>query len=205
MKNKPSIAVIVGLLLLSILFIGVNVKKASKQEQIRKSMVNNVFAELTTISSNLKGLLNNIENETTSYEANQQTLITLSCDFTTLHTTLKWYANIFQMKDTFRSSYTGITDFEHLAFTLTAGTGEVNDFCYSGIQKDGAISQKEVEYLSTLKNHIDIIIQAMTSKENPLQEDQNLTTSQMDDILSAFFSTWSYHNENSPYYLLESN
>lgn len=202
MKNKLVVFVIAILLLISTLLISVRVDNASKQKQIRKAMVNNAFVEFIKISGNLERLLNNIENEITSCEANQQTLITLSCDFTALNTTLKWYDNVFPVKDSSRSSYTSISDFEHIAYTFTTRTGVVNDFGYSGIMMDGTISENEVKYMRILKSDIDIIIQSMVSDENPLQESQNLSSSQIDNILDTFFSKWSYHNENSPYFLL---
>lgn len=43
MKNKLFVGAIAVFLLISILFIGINIKKTSNKEQIRKTMVNNVF------------------------------------------------------------------------------------------------------------------------------------------------------------------
>lgn len=205
MKNKRVIFVLAILLLISTLSISVAINNSSNQKRIRKSMVNNVFVEFTTISQNLEDLLSNIENGITSYEENQRTLITLSCDFTALNTTLKWYDNAFPVKGSSRSSYIGISDFGHIAYTLTTRAGVVNDLGYSGIMMDGRISENEVKYMSILKNDIDIIIQSMASEENPLQESQNLRPYQIDNILDTFFSKWSYRNENSPYSLLQSN
>lgn len=126
--------------------------------------------------------------------------------FTELHTTLKWYDSIFQAEGSVRTNYNGIAiNFDNIAFTLTSTTGVVNNFSYSGILTDGKISENEVEYLSTLKNDIDIIVKAMALEDNSLKEDPNLTTSKIDDILNNILSKWSCNNENSPYFLLEKN
>ena len=76
------------------------------------------------------------------------------------------------------------------------------DFIYSGILEDGVISEDETQYLTILRNDIDTMIESMTSSEDPLQENPDLTTTQIDYILKVFFDKWSWHEGNSPYFLL---
>jgi len=202
-KNKIIILALTVLFFISVVSIRMNISNASEQEHIRKNMINNAYSELTIISLRLDGLILDMESGKTDYTANRQSLTVLSHDFTRLHTTLKWYATCFPPGGS-RNVYTGIFDFNFIAQTLTDGRGEANDMPYNGLTVDGVISKDEIRYLTILKDDIDIILASMISDENPLQEDQNLTTSQIDAILNTFFSKWSMHNENSPYFLLRS-
>lgn len=200
--NRFFICVIAMLLLISSISIGNNISRVVYQEHVRKAMINNTYFELKDISSNLNDILLETDTQATDYTTMEKRLTFLACDFTQLHTTLKYYAMSFPPKGQIRSSYTGTIDFEHIAYTLTAGIGKVNNNSYSGLLEDGVISEEELQYLTILKNDIDIMIESMTSSENPLQENPKLTTTQIDYILKIFFDKWSWNKENSPYFLL---
>lgn len=203
-KNNVLIFMLVILFIISAMSIGLNIRNVSDQERLRKDMINNVYSELTTISFNLNGLILNIENGITTYETNRQNLTMLSRYFTKLDTVLTWYATYFPPKGSGRNIYPGFPyNFDFISYTLTEGTGTANDIQYSGITADGVISYNEIRYLTILRDDIELIVGAMVSAENPPQENQNLTTSQIDAILNTFFSKWSFHNENSPYFLLQ--
>jgi len=77
-----------------------------------------------------------------------------------------------------------------------------NDMPYNGILVDDVISETEIRYLEILRDDISLIVSAMESPDNPPNENQNLTVLQMDNILKTFFDKWSFHNEESPYFLL---
>ena len=203
-KNKVFIVVIVALVLALVVSVWQNVENAFEQDRIRRNMINHAYSELNHISLNLNGLIKNIESRTTSYETNQQSLIMISTSFTRLDTILKWYATIYPYSGTRNGYPGGIFNFEFISYTLTSGTGTANDMPYSGISADGFISDDEVRYLTILRDDVDVIIDAMVSPTNPPQENNNLTSSQIDDILETFFSKWTFHNENSPYFLLRS-
>jgi len=180
-------------------------KNASEQDLIRRKMINHVYSEMMTISRNLDGLIYNIENDVTDYEANQQSLALLSQNFVRMDTILKQHGNWFPNKGFGVNVYPGgVFDFGFIAYTLTAVTGTANEMPYNGITVDNVISENEIRYLKALKDDIDIILAAMVSDENPPNERQDLTIPQVDEILNAFFSKWSFQNENSPYYLLRS-
>jgi len=185
--------------IVSSISIALNIRTASEQGRIRRNMINQVYGEMRNISLNLDGLIYNIENEVTDCEINQQNLTMLSQNFVRLDTILKLYVYYFPSE---RIYYGDVFDFGFISYTLTAGTGTANGMAYSGITMDNAISENKVRYLTILRDDINLIVAAMVSNENPPQENQNLTTSQINTILDTFFSKWSFHNENSPYMLL---
>ncbi len=203
-KNNIFIFMLVILFIISAVSIGLNIRNVSEQEQLRKNMINNAYSELTIISVNLNGLILNIENGITTYETNRQNLTILSRYFAKLDTVLTWYATCFPPKGIVRNIYPGAPyNFDFISYTLTDETGTANDIQYRGITADSVISYNEIRYLTILRDDIDLIVGAMVSAENPPQESQNLTTSQIDAILKTFFSKWSFDNENSPYFLLQ--
>jgi|GEM_PF-1277769 len=202
-KNKIIVFSFILLLIISVVSIGLNIKNASAQDRIRRNMINHVYSELTNISINLDGLIYNIENEVTDDETNRQSLTMLSHNFVKVDTILKQFGSWFPDTGFGVNVYAGgVFDFGYISYTLTAGTGTANDVPYSGITADNTISENEVRYLTVLRDDIDLIIAAMVSAENPPQENQNLTVSQLNNILNDFFSKWSYLHEDSPYFLL---
>lgn len=204
-KNNILIFVLVILFIVSALSIGLNIRSASEKDRLRKNMINRAYSELTSISYNLNGLILNTESGIINYETNRQSLVMLSSYFTKLDSTLTWYATCFPPKGIARNIYPGAPfNFDFISYTLTDGTGTANDIQYSGITADGTISDNEIRYLTILRDDIDLIVASMVSAENPPQENQNLTASQVDMILDTFFSKWSFHNEDSPYFLLRS-
>lgn len=201
-KDRIFMFALAILLLTSSIAMWNNVSRNKDQKHMKEVMINDTYFKLNRISSNLNRILKEIDTQTTEYTTNGKELIFLAYNFMELHTTLKYYAMSFPLNGNFRSSYTGTIDFEHIAHTLAYGTGTVNTSSYSAILEDGFISENEMKYLITLKNDIDVMIESMTSSENPLQENIDLTTTQLDYILNLFFDKWSYHTENSPYLLL---
>jgi len=204
-KNKIVIIALVVLFIVSVVSVGMNIKKASEQDRVRRILINHSYSALMSISRNLDGLIYNIENDVTDYETNRQSLTMIAQYFVRLDTLLKQYSIEFPPKGIVRNVYPGTPfDFDYIAYTLTAGTGSANDMRYSGILVDGVISENEIRYLTILRDDIDLVIAAMVSTENPPNENQNLTSTQIDNILITFFEKWSYHSENSPYFLLRS-
>ena len=202
-KSKIIIIALVVLFIVSVVSVGMNIKKASEQDRVRRILINNTYSALMNISRNLDGLIYNIENDVTDYETNRQILTMIAQYFVRLDTLLKQYSIEFPPKGIVRNVYPGAPfDFDYISYTLTAGTGTANDMRYSGITVDGVISENEIRYLTILRDDIDLVIAAMVSTENPPNENQNLTSTQIDNILNTFFSEWSYSNENSPYFLL---
>ena len=92
----------------------------------------------------------------------------------------------------------------NIAYTLDFGSGKVNEISYNCILLDNAISENEFLYLSALGEHTAIIVNAMLSTENPLQENPDISIAQLNGILNDFFIVWSWSNENSPFLLLQS-
>jgi len=90
-------------------------------------------------------------------------------------------------------------DFAHIAFTLGFSSGTVNGVGYDGVLMDNVISEDETQYIVALRNDIAIIVSDMQSADNV---DQNLSIRQINAILNEFFRKWSYHDENSPFFLL---
>ena len=204
-KNKIIIIALVVLFIVSVVSVGMNIKKASEQDRVRRILINNSYSALMNISRNLDGLIYNIEYDVTDYETNRQILTMIAQYFVRLDTLLKQYSIEFPPKGIVRNVYPGTPfDFDYISYTLTAGTGSANDMQYNGITVDGVISENEIRYLTILRDDIDLVIAAMVSTENPPNENQNLTSTQIDNILNTFFSKWSYSNENSPYFLLQS-
>ena len=199
-KNKIVIFTLILFIVISVVSVGQGMRNSSAQNRIMRNMINSAYHELYIISLNLNDLLMGMENDNAA--ANLRVYSTLSRSFARLDTTLKWYAVSFPPKGIIRSSYHGMPDFSFISDTLTDGTGGFNNMQYSGILFDGKISEKEIRYLEILRDDIDVILASMVSSENPPQENQNLTIRQIDDILNAFFSKWSFHHEDSPYFLL---
>ncbi|MDO5406197.1 MAG: hypothetical protein Q4F28_02560 [Eubacteriales bacterium] len=175
-----------------------NANGDADQEPVRRTMVNDTFMKLNNISDRLDDLLLELDNQASDSDVCENKLTLLACDFTQLHTILKYYSMWFQTN----STYTDAINFEFIASTLIYGTGEVNSNLYSGILEDGVISEEEIHYLSILKDDVDGMIASMTSSDNPPQENSELTTIQMDYILNSFFDKWSWHKENNPFHLL---
>jgi len=198
-KNKILILILIALSIIVVIFVRQNLRNASKQEEIRKDMINSAYCELTTISTELESLLSNIKQS--SYESNSDTLIYLSYNFTRLDTILKCYTTMFP-RVRYRNDY--VINFDFIAHSLISERRSVNDMTYNGILVDSTVSEKEIKYITALRNDIDSIISDMISTENPPQENKNLTTSQIDTILNTFISKWEINNEDSPIYLLRS-
>ena len=203
-KNRIIIFALIVFFVISVISIGLNIRHSSEQDRIRRNIINQAYSALINISNNLDELIKNIEIGETDYETNQQSLIVISHYFVRLDILLKQYSTQFPPPGIVRNSYVALFDFDFISYTLTVGAGTANDMPYCGITNDGVISEKEVRYLVTLRDDIDVLIAAMVSSENPPNENQNLTTSQIDNILNTFFSKWSFHNDDSPYFLLRS-
>ena len=201
-KNKIVLFALITLLIVSAFSIGLNIKASKQQDKIKRYMINVSFNEMVNISRNLDSLIVDLSNNTPISEETRNSLTTISKNFIRLDTVLKQYATFFPPKGTSRSSYTSIPDFGTISDTLITGTSVVNDSSYDALLTDDQVSENEARYLNVLKEDIDLIITAMASTDNPLQANQRITVYQMDNILSPFFSKWSYHNEDSPYFLL---
>ena len=203
-KNKIVLFAFIVLLIISAVSIGMNIQNAKRQDMIMRIMINRAYSELRTISLGLDGGLYYHHNPSSdpAYEIDRYSLNNLSRNFIKLDTVLKQYATCFPPKGIVRNVYANIFDFDFIATTLTFGTGVANDMLYNGILVDDVISETEIRYLEILRDDISLIVSAMESPDNPPNENQNLTVSQMDNILKTFFDKWSFHNEESPYFLL---
>ena len=200
-KNRLLVFALVFLLIISAVSIGFNIRHTSEQGRIRRNMINHAYSDLTGISFDLDGLLYNIENGITTDESNRLTVSVLSHRFVSLDSTLARYVYYFPSEKLY---YGGTFDFNYIAYTLTSGTGTANGMPYAGVMSDNDISEAELRYLTILRDDINLIVADMVSTEISPQENQNLTISQLNRVLSAFFDKWSYHNEDSPYFLLRS-
>jgi len=201
-KNKIFRFALVTLLIILAISISLNIKNASERNRISRIIINTSFYELVDISRNLDSLLIDLGNDSALGKETRNNLVAISQNFIKLDTVLKQYAGCFQPKGISRNVYTGILDFAFISNTLIYRTGAVNDNPYAGILVDDFVSKNEARYLAVLKEDISLIVTAMASIDNPLQANQSLTVSQMDKILGEFFDKWSFHNEESPYFLL---
>jgi len=131
-------------------------------------------------------------------DANLGTINLLSTSLVTADTTLKRYATWFPKEGL---SYGAFPDFYHIAFTLGFSSGTVNSVGYDGLLLDNVISENELQYILALRNDIAIIVTDMQGTDN-LNVNQNLSIRQLSNILNEFFRKWSYHDENSPFFLL---
>ena len=202
-KKRFTIILIVffGALTLSI---GLNIRNASEQNEIKRGMLNHAFSELISIYRGLDSLIYGIENEAADVKTARQGLIMLSRRLTRLDAILGWYATSFRPRGVWRNHYTGFINFDFISSTLTASRFAIGDVLYYGIMESSVMSDNEILYLSILRDDISVIIASMASADNPLQENQNLTVYQMDNILNEFFSRWSIFYEGSPFFLLQS-
>ena len=195
-KNKYIRLIIAMLLLISSLSIWNNIKTSLHQDYVKEVMVNHTYFKLNDISKTLSSVFDEKDSQSEDYHKQQEQLNLLKNDFIELHSILTYYSIIFE------TNYGGFINFEFVSDTLTTGTGNVNSNVYNAILEDNKISEDEYEYFSILKNSIDVMIQSMTSNQNPLQENQELTTDQFGSILILFFDTWSWHDKDSPFFLL---
>lgn len=192
-RNRILIGAVTVLALVSSISIWKCVNYASQQDKWKARMTSDIYYRLTYISRNLDTIIESPNDE--------QTMYTLSSDFMELHTTINYYFIQFGSKS--GNNYAGIIDFSFIsAYTLTVGTGTMNDNQYSGILEDGVISETEQRYLSILKDDIDDMIVLMTSDDVPAQSDLNFNETQMEYMIDTFFDKWTWHDENSPFYLL---
>ena len=195
-KMKKSEIIIIALILLLGVSALLNIGNLVSRDAARQNAVIQIYSCFRDASINLDILIDNIEKGMVDDTANQGTIAMLSTDLVTADTTLKRYASWFPRAGL---SYGAFPDFAHIAFTLGFSSGTVNGVGYDGVLLDNVISENETQYIVALRNDIAIIVSDMQSADNV---NQNLSIRQLNAILNEFFRKWSYHDENSPFFLL---
>lgn len=102
--------------------------------------------------------------------------------------------------------YPGIFSFDLIADTLMYGySSELNGVTVNGISNDNLVSDDEMTYIKMLQNDLKASADKMTSADDALTENKNLSISQINSILNEFYSKWSDSGDTSPYRLLRNN
>lgn len=200
-KRIPIYAMLILILILSI-SVWKNYSYAAEKRCLKNEMLSRSFHAAIDISGELEMLLTELDSETLNYEVVEQKLIQISHYFIELHCSLRTFAAYFSSSGVHRNSYTGMYDFKFVAETLTGTQGELNGNKYWGIMYDNAISDKEIEYLKTLKKEMDRMIESLSSNTNKFSMIDNISTSCMDDAINHFVDKWDIFDEESPLYLL---
>ena len=201
-KNKVLTVVIIVLIIALAVSAWQNIRYVNEHNSARGLLMNQIHSSFRNISLQLDGLIHNI-NEMESddyYNYSQRTIIQISNNLVVADALLSQYRGYFS--DVSLDYGSTFQNFEYISYTLSGDGGTANDIRYESILQDNAISEKEVRYLTALRDGIASIYTAMESAESSPQEDKNLTTARLSVILNEFFDKWSPHNENSPLSLL---
>ena len=200
MKKAGIIVIAVLVVLLGISF-GLNLKQNAERSNARLYLLSSVNACFVNISVELDKVISGVENGTTTSNYNRDTLLRISDYLYKADTLLTQYH---YSRPSAGLKYTAVYNFGFIASTMGFGSGTANDIRFNCILYDDEISDSEILYLTALRDDITRLTDSMQSSENPPNENKNLTITQLNNILSGFFDTWSYYNEDSPYYLLRS-
>ena len=195
-KFRIIISILSVLLCISV---GLNIKQNSDRNKARRYLLNSVNACFVNISRELDKVISGIENDMTNYNYNRDTLIIISNCFIEADTLLMQYK---YSRLSEGLNYGAVPNFNDIAHTIGFGSGTFNDVRYNCILHDDVISENEMRYLVALRDDIVLQLGRIQSTKNPPNENEKLTIAQLNNILNDFFDTWSYHNENSPYFLL---
>lgn len=199
-KRVPIYLLIVAGIMLSI-SLWKNYAYASEKEQLSADMLYTSFYTLQKISTRLDELLIGIEEGTMPYEKCEDKLILLSNYFTELHFALKTFATYFPPPGITRNSYSGHISFDFIGGTLVGGWGEINYNRYNGIMLDNAVTDKEIQYLMSLKESVDKMIEDLGTKENTYQIGE-ISPSYLDEVILDFTDKFDIDYDNSPLKLL---
>ena len=197
------IFIVVIILLSTALVISVwqNIGRSKERVRARQYLFNAFFTELTNASRELDDLISLIDDNDFEDAMKRNAILRISDFLVRADTLLRQY----QYSTLAGLNYMEIYGFGYISQTLRYGQGVSNDMPWNGVLFDNIISENERLYLMALSDDINQIIAEMKSTDDPLNENKNLTITQMNRILGDFSDKWSYHNENSPYFLLESN
>lgn len=174
---------------------------STEKKHLRNNMLSTSLFTLHSISENLEELLAGIDDNSMSYEKCEDKLIVLSNEFTELHSALTTFATYFPPAGVTRNCYSGHISFDFISRTLVGGWGELNDNRYNGIMFDNTISDKEVRYLSSLKESVDCMIQAIATHDNPYQL-ADISPSYLDEVILDFTEKYYIAYDDSPLRLL---
>ena len=200
MKKAGIIIIAVLVVLLGISF-GLNLKQNAERSNARRYLLNQLNSCLMDTSLELDKIISFTEYDLTNDNTNADTLMRISGNLIRADSLLTQYKYTSSSETLI---YGAIPNFDDIACTMGFGVGTFNDVRYDYILHDNVISENEVLYLTALRDDIAQLSDGMQSSENPPNENKNLSIAQLNNILREFFDVWSYHNEDSPYYLLRS-
>ena len=195
---------IIVIILLSIVLavsIWMNISSSKEGVRARQYLFNAFFSELTNASRELDDLILLIDDNDFDDAMKRNAILNISDCLVRADTLLRQYQYSTLAGLNYREAY----GFGYISHTLRYGQGVSNDTPWNGVLFDNIISENECLYLIALGDDISHIIVEMKSIDDPFNENRNLTIAQMNSILSDFSDKWSYHNEKSPYFLLESD
>lgn len=201
MKKRWPIYLFVAVILLLTVSLWKNYAYSSEKEHLENNMLSTSLYTLQNISTRLDELLTGLEDDSIPYEECENKLIFLSGQFSELHFALTTYATYFPPPNTTRNSYSGHISFEFISNTLVGGWGELNHNRYNGIMFDNTISDKEVRYLTALKESVDDMIAAMTTKDSQYQLAE-ISPTYLDRVILDFTDKYYIAYDDSPLKLL---
>jgi hypothetical protein len=202
-KNKVAILIISVLIVALAVSVWQNISHNRRNDSARIYMLTHIFDSLMDASRELDTLIPSLENDAESDELIRWSIMNISNSLIRAHTLLTQY----RFTATMGLRY-GVHpyDFQFISTTLGYGHGFVNDVAWNGrwdgLLFDSVISENEISYLTALREDIAIVISEMEFGELPVNANENLTITQLNNILSTFFQKWTFNNENSPLFLL---
>jgi hypothetical protein len=161
--------------------------------------VNHAYFIFISISRDIDPLISSAEHSLTKDSTIINTLMRASSHLIEADSLLNQYKHF---SPSVKLNYGAIPNFEDIALTLGFGFGTINGTRYNCISNDSVISENEVLYLTALRDDLVRLAEGMQSTEYHLRANENLSLAQFENILQDFFMIWSYHNENSPFFLL---
>ena len=197
MKKWRLFAGILAVLL--VISLWMNVQHNAEKEAARRRMFNELFFYMNEAAYDLDRLLVNLELNAPDDATIRLMLSAIADGFLRVDMTLAQYQTYFRGE---QLNYNSTFGFEFITQSLGSGWGEYNQRAYSCVLRDDVISEKDVQYLTALRDDMLAMVLQMQNPETGLGEDPKLTIDRLNRILSDFFDVWSFHNEGSPYHLL---
>lgn len=167
--------------------IGINVNYISNQNNRKIEFLRGVYGGLQNITTLL--------DPETKYE-NIESIKSAESEIQRLSDMFFYYHNYAD-----DSLYWNKMYFDQLAFTLSSESGDLDGMHISGILKDGIISDNEKNYLKTLYNDFNSLINEMKEK-NSTRVDLSNSIGQINNYFNTFFSKWNTRSANTPFKML---
>ncbi len=184
-KKHISRLIWLAILVFTICFSAVRISNYKAQEQERHEAVDGLREDITCILAIFE-----------TGQTDGDTLNSLAGAFDHLHRALQDHTIRFAEQG---NSYSGQPSFAFIASTFRGGSGNsrghINGRAYHSLQADGVISDKELEFLTRIREGMETFDLLINNKAS-------IRTEQILDFVAEMLHGWDVSHSDSPYYLL---